>query len=92
MKDIDTAFTYRGIALVMTCGACPEQYDAINGRGEKVGYLRLRSGWFRVDYLRCGGPTIFKAEPKGDGSFEHDEREGFLKAAIDAIKEHEATQ
>lgn len=34
------------ITLVKTCSACQEQYDAINRKGEAVGYLRLRWGLF----------------------------------------------
>lgn len=75
---------YRGIKLVQTCGACPEQYDAFLGN-RQVGYLRLRHGHFRVDYPDCGGETIFEAEPVGDGIFDDEEREGYLHKAIDAI-------
>lgn len=31
-----------------TCFACPEQYDVYDG-DEKVGYVRLRHGYFRVE-------------------------------------------
>ena len=72
------------IILVKTCGACPEQYDAFIG-DEQVGYLRLRHGYFRVDYPDCGGETIYSAEPKGDGCFECDEREYYLEEAKKAI-------
>lgn len=81
---------YRGIELVMTCGACPEQYDAYNEQGRMVGYLRLRHGYFSVEVPDCGGVTVFEAEPQGDGSFDGSERNMFLKAAIDAIKDHAA--
>jgi hypothetical protein len=73
-----------GIVLVKTCSACPEQYDAMMG-DRQVGYLRLRGGQFRVDFPECGGETIFRASPKGDGIFEDDEREFYLDAAIRAI-------
>lgn len=72
------------INLVLTCSACPEQYDAYIG-DELVGYLRLRHGWFRVDYGECGGPTIYEAEPIGDGRFDPDERDHFLREAKAAI-------
>lgn len=68
------------IELRMTCGACPEQYDAFLD-GEQVGYLRLRHGRFRVDYPDCGGETVFEAGPRGDGIFDPDERDGFLRQA-----------
>lgn len=72
------------IELRQTCGACPEQYEAFLD-GKQVGYLRLRHGWFRVDYPDCGGETIYEAEPKGDGMFEDDEREFYLNEAKEAI-------
>jgi len=78
--------TIKGIKLVLTCGACPEQYDAFKN-GVQVGYLRLRHGSFYVDFLDCGGETIYEAEPKGDGMFESEERVEYLTKAVDAILE-----
>lgn len=72
------------IELRMTCGACPEQYDAFLD-GEQVGYLRLRHGWFRVDFPDCGGETIYQASPIGDGIFMDEERERYLLKAKEAI-------
>lgn len=62
------------IELVQTCGACPEQYDAIYN-GEIVGYLRLRHGYFSVEYK---GELVYEATPNGDGIFEPEERSYFL--------------
>lgn len=76
--------TINDIRLVQTCGACPEQYDAFIG-DKQVGYLRLRHGFFRVDYPECGGKTIYGAHPQGDGIFESDERAKYLEAAKEAI-------
>lgn len=73
-----------GYDLVLTCGACPEQYDVFKD-GEQVGYLRLRHGYFRADYPDCGGETVYTATPEGDGIFEEDERDFYLTAAIQAI-------
>lgn len=75
-----------GVTLKLTCGACPEQYDAFVD-GKQVGYLRLRHGEFRVDYPDCGGETIFEAEPDGDGMFSRDERGVYLAQAVAAIRE-----
>ena len=72
------------IKLVLTCGACPEQYDAYID-DKQVGYLRLRHGHFRVDYPTCGGETIYEAHPLGDGDFEAGERDYYLRFAVDAI-------
>jgi hypothetical protein len=72
------------IKLVMTCGACPEQYDAYRN-GEQVGYLRLRHGHFRVNCPDSRGIEMFAASPRGDGIFTDDERDGFLREAVSAI-------
>lgn len=75
------------IRLRMTCGACPEQYDAyVDDTDTKVGYLRLRHGSFTVDFPDCGGETIYEASPRGDGQFEDDERHHYLSYAVDAIE------
>lgn len=75
------------IRLEQTCCACPEQYDAfLRDTNELIGYLRLRGGYFRVDYPNSGGETIYEANPKGDGCFESEEREFYIKEAKKAIK------
>ena len=76
-----------GLKLIRTCFACPEQYDVLDENHNVVGYLRLRHGFFRVDFPHCGGETIYEAHPKGDGVFEYDEREFYLTDAVTAIKE-----
>lgn len=65
-------------------GACPEQYGAFLD-GEKVGYLRLRHGGFTVECPDCGGCLVFEASPIGDGAFEDDERDYYLRFAAAAI-------
>lgn len=82
--DCTGNFEIDGLRLVNTCGACPEQYDVFRG-GEQVGYLRLRHGYFRADYLACGGETVYDAHPYGDGIFAPFEREDHLRAAVAAI-------
>lgn len=81
---MDEKITTKDIVLVETCGACPEQYDAMYN-GEQVGYLRLRHGYFRVDYPHCMGEKIYGAEPRGDGCFDVDERDYYLEQAKLAI-------
>lgn len=76
-----------GLELIQTCGACPEQYDVLDKDHNVVGYLRLRHGYFRVDFPDSGGETIYEAHPKGDGIFEYDEREFYLTEAVKAIKQ-----
>ena len=73
------------IRLVMTCGACPEQYNAFQG-DRQVGYLRLRHGNFRVDCPDAGGIEVYSATPSGDGIFDPDERDYYLRFAVDAIQ------
>lgn len=80
-----------GVVLRLTSGACPEQYDAYIG-GDKVGYFRLRHGKFYVEYPDVGGETVYKADTKGDGMFEEEERYQHLNAACKALfKRHMGT-
>lgn len=74
------------ITLMRTCGACPEQYNAVDEAGRVVGYLRLRHGYFSVRYPHADGALIYDAYPEGDGMFEFDEREHYLTQAITAIR------
>ena len=85
-NDPPQEFSHAGIILKLTCGACPEQYDAFDDTGKRVGYFRLRHGEFTVDYPDVGGKEVYCAEPEGDGQFEEHERERFLIAGIDALK------
>lgn len=75
----------KGIKLVLTCGACPEQYDAYHG-DKKVGYLRLRHGYFAVTYPWVDGELLYDDYPHGDGMFEGYERKFYLDKAIEVIK------
>lgn len=76
--------TINDIELIMTCGACPEQYDAFID-DEQVGYLRLRHGRFTVEYPDVRGRLVYSVSPEGDGIFEDQEREKYLTAAKEAI-------
>ena len=80
-----TDFEINGYNLIMTCYACPEQYDVLKN-GKKVGYLRLRGGHFSASAPDCGMGIVYKANPKGDGVFDDDEREFYLKEAVKAIE------
>jgi hypothetical protein len=79
------------LRLVQTCGACPEQYDVFHKDGEQIGYLRLRHGYFRAEYTPTG-ETVYSAQPKGDGLFETDEREFYLRSALEALKTRHQTE
>jgi hypothetical protein len=73
------------IKLVRTCYACPEQYDAYDGK-EQVGYLRLRHGHFTVECPDGDGEIVYSTAPIGDGMFKEDERDYYLRFAVDAIE------
>lgn len=81
------------IELIQTCGACPEQYDAIvtepDGFKKQVAYLRLRWSRFSVHCPDVDGDVVYTAtigDSGMDGCFESDEeRDKHLAAAKDAI-------
>lgn len=70
--------------LIMTCEACPEQYDVFLN-DKQVGYLRLRHGAFRCDFPECGEETIYRSYPEGDGMFKDDERDEHISNALKCI-------
>lgn len=71
--------------LVLTCGACPEQYDVFDEAGKTVGYMRLRHGNFTVSYPDVGGETVHAARPQGDGIFTARERPHHLMQGVLAL-------
>jgi hypothetical protein len=81
--------SYYGLTLVNTCFACPEQYD-VYYEDTLCGYMRLRHGWFRTEYYETpeddgDGEIVYECHPKGDGIFDNDEREEYLKKGAEAI-------
>lgn len=82
MEDI----TINGYVLRMTCGACPEQYDAYFNN-DYVGYFRLRYGNFYVESVK-DETIVYYTYPKGDGVFEEDERMIELTKGIEFLHEH----
>lgn len=78
------------ITFVRTCYACPEQYDAFDGNGKQIGYLRLRHSQFTVECPDVGGELVY-IENVGDddtGIFSDEERATYLKKAAYAIGQH----
>ena len=73
-----------GFELKLTSNACPEQYDVFKNN-KKVGYLRLRYGYFYAEYLYSDGKKVYEANTNGDGLFNEDERETHLINAVSAI-------
>lgn len=82
-----------GCTLVMTCGACPEQYDVYYAdptqdyKDTQIGYLRLRHGSFTAEYPDVCGELVYQACPKGDGTFYDDERYAYLTIAVSHLLE-----
>ena len=70
------------LRLVQTCGACPEQYDVLDG-DDYVGVLRLRHGHFSAE---ARGEEVYSASPNGDGIFEYEERDHYIGEALEAIQ------
>lgn len=81
--------TIDGLELRLTCPAMPEQYDVYDGQ-KQVAYFRLRHGEFRVEVPRCLGQTVYRAQPKGDGMFDDDERQHYLTEAVASVRQHYA--
>jgi len=77
-----------GYKLVLTCYACPEQYDVFDDEGNQVAYLRLRHGRFRVDCPDYGGERVYEITTgEGDGIFYDDEeRIIHLREAVTRIQ------
>lgn len=74
--------------LNKTSDACPEQYEIYkNNIYNSIGYLRLRHGKFTVEVPSFGEQIILVEYPEGDGCFNLDEQEFFLKKAINSIDE-----
>lgn len=94
MREVDRKWTERmnnplevdGYTLKCICGACPEAYEVFDSKGNQVGYLRLRHGWFRADYPVANGEIVYESHPKGDGIFDEGERMDELARAVMALK------
>lgn len=71
--------------LILTCGACPEQYDVFKD-GQKVGYLRLRHGYFAAYSPSYNGELVYESEPNGDGIFDDGEREDEIMNALICLR------
>jgi hypothetical protein len=83
MKAEDETIIIDGLEFRLTCFACPEQYDVYRG-AKQVGYVRLRGGYFRVDFRECGGEMLLEQTFEDDwkGCFDDDnERSYWLNGA-----------
>ena len=72
----------------MTCRRMPEQYGAYEGE-QVVGYVRLRYGFFSVEFPDVGGTEVFRhqfPEPmKGEFDTEEERKEylGYAERALE---------
>jgi hypothetical protein len=80
----------QGCRVIITCFACPEQYDVFLG-DKQIGYLRLRWSHFTADYPDVDGECVYEAtigDSGWDGRFKNDEqRYRYLNAAVAALLE-----
>ena len=87
IKEQGYDFTIMGCDLLLTCYACPEQYDVFLGETQ-IGDLRLRHGSFTAEYPDVGGELVYKSYTAGDGGFLDDEREHYLVHAVEALLQY----
>lgn len=74
-----------GLRFKMTCGACPEQYDVLDGN-TKVGYVRLRHGRLTAESPDSGDALLLDTDDfYGDGIFEDPNERGFWLHRIAAL-------
>lgn len=75
----------QGYAINCTGYGSPEQYDILKD-GVRVGYARLRHGYFSV-WVNAGDddPVYESSEVNGDGRFEEWERKYFLVRGVLAL-------
>lgn len=83
-----------GYNFVLTCLACPEQYDVYSQSGGRIAYVRLRHGVLTADIGGCSMSTHFRifehefTEDPFKGCFlDNTEREEYLGRIVDAIEE-----
>lgn len=79
------------LEFIMTCGACPEQYDVFYDK-KQVAYIRLRWGYLTVSCPDYGGTCIYESNAGANswsGCFEDDiERMKHMKKIRQAIVDY----
>lgn len=79
---IKKLYAKNGLEIIMTCEACPEQYEIFKN-GKQIAYYRLRHGEFSVSCQDNEGEEIIMSEePNGDGMFDPNERLNYLTKAM----------
>ena len=89
------ALTLGGATFRLTSYACPEQYDVDLDEAENRGYVRLRHGELRADYLPDGdfdrAVTVFEHDFDDDAvpCFEsNEERDQYLTRIAEVLYRH----
>lgn len=70
----------KGLQFVLTCCACPEQYNVFDKDGKNVGYVRLRHGSLICEYPDISGELIYSTligDGWNTGKFENREQRLF---------------
>ncbi len=78
-------FYYKDVRLRKTSDESPEQYDAYDDEGNKIGYFRLRHGYFQASIGEWPAYVVYEADTDGHNKFTDAERGGHLRGAIDAL-------
>lgn len=86
------AYTFDNLDFILTCSACPEQYDVVLVKDYKryqVGYVRLRHGRLRVECPDVFGEEVYSCifDDAWKGCFDdEEERLEYLEKAAVAIQ------
>lgn len=73
------------IKLVPLCGSCPEDYDAY-WQGKRIGYLRLRHGYFRASCPDVSGDLVYHVYVGDElDHFPSELRNHYISEALKAI-------
>lgn len=68
-----------GLRFVLTCSACPEQYDVFKG-DEQIAYVRYRHGSLTVETPDCGERLVLHTDIGDLGILSDAERAKILPA------------
>lgn len=92
--NYEGSFDFGSLKVIRSSYACPEAYTAYY-ENNKVGYLRLRNGIFRVDYypleihkigVEDSREVLYEAWAQADGLFDDYERNVTISMALNLIQ------
>lgn len=81
----DNTLFIDGYKLLNITAACPEKWEVYDSHDHRVGYLRLRHGYFAAYCNPSWDVLVYETNTIGDGCFDYDERLAHLTAAVKAI-------